>query len=120
MRPPIGYLQTQNEHGSWVTPRDTYGKRLEFVLSRATLRHLEQSPANARLVCVRTGKTLATKATVRQVRAMLGTETVEPAPVVRPLIRRKPAEWFAPMVYPRPNSLLRSGHSPIVRRIMAG
>ncbi|TYO65484.1 hypothetical protein FXV83_16240 [Bradyrhizobium hipponense] len=119
MRPPIGYLQTQHD-GSWVTPRDSSGQRLEFVLSRATLRQIETSPANARLVCVRTGRTLVTKATVRQVRTMLGHEPVEATPPVRPLIRKKPAEWFAPIVYPRPNRLLRSGHSPIVGRIMAG
>jgi hypothetical protein len=85
---PRVYLQTQNAHGSWVTPSDATGARLEFDLTNATLRQLKARPANARLVDVATGATVVTKKSVDQFR--FDAPPVRTAPRPRPVIRLKP------------------------------
>jgi hypothetical protein len=86
---PRVYLQTQNAHGSWVTPTAAHGARLEFDLTRATLRQLKACPANARLVDVATGATVVTKQSVDQFRFDApAIERAKPQP--RPVIRLRP------------------------------
>ena len=117
MRAPRVYLQTQNAHGSWVTPRDTSGNRLEFTLSRAILHQLSLSPANARLVCCATGKTLATKPTLRTDRLRLAHPLpAEPAPQPRPVIRKRNPDGFAPVVIAKPKNHVGSWYAPIMMR----
>ena len=80
------YLQTQNAHGSWVTPTDATGVRLEFDLNRATLRQLKTCPANARLMSIATGETVVTKQSAEQFSFDAPPrECVRPVP--RPIIR---------------------------------
>jgi hypothetical protein len=117
MTAPRVYLQTQNAHGSWVTPRDASGKRLEFTLSRATLHQLSLSPANARLVCCATGKTLATKPTLRTDRLRLANPLpAEPAPQPRPVILKRSAGHHTPIVIAANKNHVRSWYAPVVMR----
>jgi hypothetical protein len=118
MQAPLVYLQTQNAHGSWVTPTTARGARFEFTLNRATLAHLEACPANARLVCCATGNTLATKQTVRQVRAMLryGQPESEPARAPRSVIRVRGPGHHTPIKIPAPKNHVGSWYAPVVMR----
>jgi hypothetical protein len=84
-------------------------RRLEYPLTHATLLMLGKSTANARLVDCATGETVATRNSSEIARARLRYGTPEaPAPQLRPVIRKKPAAGFAPVVIPEPKNHLGS------------
>jgi hypothetical protein len=75
--------------------------RLEYTLSHDTLLMLGRATANARLVDCATGEVVATRNSVEIARARLRYGTpAEPAPRLRPVIRKKNPDGFAPVVIP--------------------
>jgi hypothetical protein len=79
------YVQTPNAHGSWVTLLDAFGKRIEYVLTRALLRQMRDMRRNVRLVYVDNGRP-ATSRVGLDYFVINATEPAKPSP--RPVVRK--------------------------------
>jgi hypothetical protein len=108
MKPRLVTLQTQNAHGSWVTPRDASGHPLQFPLCHATLRHLELCPANARLVCAVSGEELVTKQNMLAFTMPAMAREPQTQKPRRPMVFMRGPGHHTPIVIPAPKNHIKS------------